>query len=151
MLREPQTVNLEDQKGEERTYTIHKFSAYDGRELATQYPLTGMPKIGDYKANEALSVKMMAYVTVEVGEKKISLSSKTLIENHVPDWEVLAKLEIEIMKYNVSFFQNGKASDFLTDCIVKGKELISQMLTVSSEQLSEAVKQNSGSSKKDTP
>jgi len=147
MLRDPKPINLEDQEGTERTYTIHKFSAYDGRELATQYPQSGMPKIGDYEVNEELSVLMMSYVTVipSSGGEALVLSNKTVIENHVPDWEVLAKLEIEIMKYNCSFFRDGKASDFLTVCIEKGKELVSQMLTDLSEQSSAATKQPSES------
>jgi hypothetical protein len=74
-----------------------------------------MPKLGDYEVNEATMLKLMAYVGVPVEGKDapLMLNTRALVDNHIPDWETLARVEIAMMEYNVSFFANGKASGFL--------------------------------------
>lgn len=52
--------------GGTKTFILSKFPAIAGREIVTQYPTTGAPKIGDYKTNEALMLKLMAYVAVPI-------------------------------------------------------------------------------------
>lgn len=144
MLRDPKEIQIPDQAGNNKTFKVHKFSAYDGREIVTQYPSSGAPKIGDYKRNEELSLKMMHYVSIadEQGNE-IVLVTKELVNNHTVDWETLGRLEIELMRYNCSFFQNGKASDFFTASIEQAKELITSMLTDLLGQSSQASKQQS--------
>ena len=139
-MREPKEIQI-DVEGQEKTFTIHKFSAYDGREFITQYPATGVPKIGDYKANEALSIRMMKYVTTKVGDREIQLSTKALIDNHCLNWETVMQLEKELMVYNCSFFQGGKASDLFAGFIKTGQELLSKTLMDSLQQLSQQIKQ----------
>ncbi len=56
---------------------------------------------------------MMAYVCVPVSGEEIPLKTQTLIDNHVPDGESLIRLELEMLKYNTSFFGTGGNSGFL--------------------------------------
>lgn len=123
--------------GEPRSFIIHKFDAISGREIVTQYPISGMPKIGEYKVNEEIMFKLMAFVSVRTGETKIALQTRELIKQHVPDWETLARLEWAVMEYNCSFFANGKASSFLDDLLTNIPASITSILIHLSEQLSQ--------------
>jgi len=142
--RNPKEVRIPTLQGSERTYTIHHMSAYDGRKVAVCYTQGALPKIGEYDVNEEMSLLMMRYVSVlpEGANEPLFLQTKAQIENHVPDWECLARLEIEMIKYNTSFFQEGKASGLLETFVEKGTELISSMLTDLSERSSAATKQH---------
>lgn len=109
MLLEPKEIQLSN-----KTYVLSKFPAVAGREIITQYPTTGAPVIGNYKANEALMFKVFAFVGVKLEGRPepLLLTSQILIDNHVGSWEDLMKLEKEMMVYNCSFFQDGRASTF---------------------------------------
>ena len=137
-------ITLAGQDGVERTYVLSKFPAVAGREIVTQYPLTAMPKIGDYATNQALMLKVMAFVGVpREGGEPLPLTTRALVENHVPDWELLARLEWAMMEYNVSFFSKGLSSISWEDIAAKVQPLISQMLTAGSAQSSGVDKQPS--------
>jgi len=130
ILLKPKEVPILDRDGESHTYIISRIPAIPGRELVTQYPITAMPKIGDYALNEGLMLKLMCYVGVpREGHPPLTLTSRDLVNNHVPDWEVLAKLEVAMMEYNVSFFGNGKALGFFEVIGAKLQQLLSQTLT----------------------
>lgn len=138
----PQTFTVKTQDGTERTYLLSKFPAVAGREIVTQYPISAMPKLGDYKVNEDVMLKLMGYVGVQMDNGSVlRLSSRALIDNHIPDWETLARIEMAMMEYNVSFFGKGKSSLSLEAIIQKARPLITRILTDLSEQ----------SSKKDEP
>ncbi len=114
----------------EKVFLIHKIPAIPAREIITQYPISGMPKVGDYKTNEEIMLKMMAYVAVKPAEgNPIFLKTKELVNNHVESWEDLARLEAAMIEYNCSFFQNGKASTFFAAISEKVPALILKMLT----------------------
>ena len=108
-LIEPKEIQIDG-----KTYVLSKFPAVAGREIITQYPTTGAPVIGKYKENEALMFKLMAYVAVKLEGRPepMLLNSQIIIDNHVGSWETLIKLEKEMMVYNCSFFQDGRASTF---------------------------------------
>lgn len=127
--------------GGQKTFTLHKFDALAGREIITQYPISGLPKIGEYKVNEDIVVKLMAFVgvTTDAGPL-LMLSSRDLIKNHVPEWETLAKIEWAMIEYNCSFFADGSVSSFLDDLLQKLPQLLSSMLTDLLEQSSEKSK-----------
>jgi len=130
ILLKPKEVTILDRDGESHTYIISRIPAIPGRELVTQYPLTAAPKVGDYAMNEALMLKLMCYVGVPRDSGgPLLLSTRELVNNHVPDWEALAKLEMAMMEYNVSFFGNGKALGFLEAIAAKAQVLLSQTLT----------------------
>lgn len=142
-LLEPKEVTVKTLDGKERTYTLSKFPAIAGREIVAKYPLSSMPKLGDYEVNEATMFKLMSYVAVEAGGQLIPLTTPALINNHVPEWETLAKIEFEMMRYNTSFFDKGKVSAFFKGTVQTYLASALPMLKTSLEQLSQAAKQRS--------
>lgn len=128
MIEEKEVV-LKTQKGEDRTYIISKFPATAGREIVTKYPVSNTPKIGDYQQSEEVMLKLMAFVqAVSPDGHKTALTTRALVDNHVPDWETLARLEWAQLEYNVSFFGNGLNSDFFASISQKVGQWISQTL-----------------------
>lgn len=130
------------QKGDTRVYILSKFPAVAGREIIAGYPLSGMPKLGDYKVNEEMMLKLMAHVAVprDDGAAPLQLSTRALVDNHIPDWETLARVEMAMMEYNCSFFGNGRALSFLQGIAQQAQGWISETLTRLSEQSSKAAK-----------
>ena len=145
---EPKEVTVKTQTGDERIYTIHKFPAMAGREIITQYPVTAAPKIGDYKANQEMMLKLMAYVTVMAGDQPMPLGSQAAIDNHVPDWQTLMKLEKEVLEYNCSFFAQGKLLVFLEGLAAQALPSIIKTLTDSLQQSLQVDKPVTKTSKK---
>ena len=86
-------------------------------------------------------LKLMAYVYVKIGDALLPLNNKTLVDNHIKDWEVLAKIEWEMMRYNVSFLKDGRVSTFFADIVQKLPTLISKIVTDLSQQSSAKEKQ----------
>ena len=102
---DPKEIEVTTQRGELKKFIISKFPAFIGREICTQYPMSALPKLGDYRANEEILLKMMGFVAVPIKDgNPLRLSTRELIDNHVDSWETLAKLELELMQYNCSFF-----------------------------------------------
>lgn len=141
-LLEPKEITIKTQKGEDKTFIISKFPAVAGREIVAKYPLSAMPKLGEYQVNEETMLKLMAYVAVprDSGEP-LQLTTRALVDNHVPDWETLAKIEVEMMGYNCSFFGDGRASNLFEGIAQKLPALITKILTDSLQQLSAKNKQ----------
>ena len=123
-----------------KTFIISKFPAVAGREIIAKYPLSGMPKLGDYKINEETMLKLMGYVAVNLGNGKIALSTPALIDNHTGSWETLCKIEMAMMEYNCSFFQDGRISNFWKDFTEKLPAWILKMWTAFSQQSSRTEK-----------
>ena len=128
------------------TFTISKFDAVAGREIVAVYTSSGLPKIGDYKTNEAIMFKLMGFVavTTEAG-KLIRLSTPELVRNHVKDWETLTRLELKTIEYNCSFFQDGGIWGFLSGITQMLPEKIIETLTTFSRSLSQKEKPRSTS------
>lgn len=145
-LIQPKPYDVELPDGTTKTFILSKFPAVQGREIVTQYPLSAMPKVGDYNVNESVMLKLMAFVAVEVNGVTMPLRTKELVNNHVPDWETLARLEIAMMEYNCSFFGNGRASTFFDAFAQKAKSFLLQMSTDLSAQSSQADRQRSPNS-----
>lgn len=136
-LIDPLEITVEDQ-GISRQYVISKFPAVAGREIIAGYPMTSLPKIGDYKHNEELMLKLLSYVAAFKPENNetIRLTTRALVDNHVPSWEMLMKIEMQMLEYNCSFFKDGRISNFLRDSVQKLPQWISKIVTASLEQLS---------------
>ncbi|ENN8378240.1 hypothetical protein ACAX46_003701 [Providencia rettgeri] len=113
MLIKPKEVAIKDVDGIEKLFIISRLPATVGREILAKYPLSNAPKIGDYEVSKEAMLKMMAYVCVTIDGEEISLKTQTLIDNHVPDGESLIRLELEMLKYNTSFFGNDGSQGFL--------------------------------------
>lgn len=135
---EPKEIEVENPDGTKSGFILSKFPAIQGREIVAKYPLSAMPKLGDYAVNEETMLKLMAFVAVprEEGEP-LRLTTRALVDNHVKSWETLARVEIAMMEYNVSFFGNGKGSTFLEAITQKAQAYLSRMLTDLSAQLSQ--------------
>jgi len=146
-MLKPKTVTIRNRDGVEKAFVISRVPAVEMREIVATYPLSAMPKIGDYKVNEAVMLKMLAYVGVpRDGGEPLMLTTKVLVDNHAGDWEALARLEIAMFEYNTSFFDQGVVSTFLEAMLPKVSTLISSMLTGLLEQLSQAAKRVSKNS-----
>jgi len=142
ILLKPKEVTIADQDGIERTFVISRLPATDGRELVTQYPISAMPKVGDYKVNEGLMLKLLSFVAIKMADgTELQLTTRALVDNHTNDWETLGKLEVAMMEYNVSFFGNGRGLTFLEGITRKAEAWITGTLIPSLQQ----------SSQKDTP
>lgn len=116
--------------GTSKSYVLTKFPAIAGREIVTQYPTTGIPKVGEYKQNEEIMLKLMAFVGVrQENGTVLMLTTRELVNNHCPDFETLMKLEWAMMEYNCSFFRNGVASGLLSNLSGKVQQLITKTLT----------------------
>ena len=114
MLLDPKEIVVPIQDGEERVYIISRFPAMAGREIFKRYMASAIPKVGDYAVNEAMMFKIMSYVGVQVPgrETPLLLTSRALVDNHVPDWETLARLEEAMLSYNCSSFGKGASPVF---------------------------------------
>ncbi|MDR1367912.1 MAG: hypothetical protein LBJ76_04250 [Candidatus Accumulibacter sp.] len=129
-LRNPKEVTIQCQDDSERTYIISKLPAIAGQKLVTQLPMTSLPKIGDYGKFEELGVELLGYVEAILPDgRKQRLSTRDLIDNHVPDWEALTRIQKEMAIYNVSFFQNGKLSVSFESIAQKVITWLAPMLT----------------------
>ena len=113
MLIKPKEITVIDSDRQQHTFIISRLPATIGREILAKYPLSNAPKIGDYEVSKEAMLKMMAYVAVEKEGQEIYLKTSTLIDNHVPDGDELIRLELEMLKYNTSFFGNGGSQNFL--------------------------------------
>lgn len=143
-LLEPKSFTVTTQSKGERSYLLSKFPAVAGREIVAKYPLSLMPKLGDYAVNEETMLKLMAFVGVETGgADPLRLENRTLVDNHVPDWETLARIEWAMIEYNTSFFGQGANSGSLKDFAPKVKAWITSTLTDSLAQLLAKAKQPS--------
>ena len=124
-----------------RTFILSKFPAVQGREIVAKYPISAIPKLGDYAVNEETMLKLMTFVAVpREGAEPLRLTTRALVDNHCGDWETLARIEWAMMEYNVSFFGNGKGSTFLEAITQKAQQWISKMLMDLSAQSSQKAK-----------
>lgn len=112
-----------------KVYNLGKFPATVGREILTQYPTSALPKLGDYKINEELMLRLMSYVSVETEKGPLRLSTRALVDNHIGSAEDLMRLEWAMMEKNFAFFANGKASGFLSGLGDQVQALILKTLT----------------------
>ncbi len=129
VLIEPKEITIKTMAGDDRTYILSKFPAITGREIVTQYPISAVPKLGDYKTNEALMLKIMGFVAAPVDNSQLRLSTAALVNNHVPDCETLMKIEIYMLEYNTSFFSSGRISTLLSGVEGKATAWITKTLT----------------------
>jgi len=135
---EPKEIELDGRK-----YVISKLPATVGREIITQYPISNIPKVGDYKASKELMLKLMSYVAVNIDGQELRLTTEDLINNHVRNGEVLISLEKEMFAYNFDFFTNGNLSSFLGTLEKVAGEKVTEILTTLSGKLSALEKQAS--------
>lgn len=146
----PKEFAAKDFDGNEKTFIISKLPATLGREILAKYPVSNIPKLGEYQASEEAMLKLLSHVAVPVDgrDEPLRLTTRTLIDNHVADGEQLLRLEMAMMEYNYSFFGKGGASGFFESLIKKHLPLIMKTLTDSLPQSSQRDLQASPISKK---
>ena len=128
-LIQPKEISVKLQDGTEKVFVISKFPAIQGREIVCKYPLSAIPKLGDYAVNEETMLKLMSFVGVPMEARApLQLTTKALVDNHVPDWEALVRIEKEMLEYNCSFFKGGVVSTFCAMLGKKAGEWITQTL-----------------------
>ena len=111
----PLEVTIKSIDDGEKEFRISRVPATQGREIFTQYMPTAMPKIGDYKSNEKLMKMLMCFVDVKAADGSwIRLDNEVILNSHVTDWEMLVKIELEMVKYNTNFFSPEKLSNALS-------------------------------------
>lgn len=132
-LIKPKTVVLKDIDGGQKTFVISRVPAVAMREVMAKYPVTNIPKLGEYNASREVMQLLLGYTAVEVGEegRQLRLSTLALIDNHVADAEQLLRLEYAMLEYNTSFFGQGGASTFLESLIAKYLPLITKTVMAS--------------------
>ena len=133
---QPKEITVKAQDGVEKTYIISKFPAIQGREIIAKYPLSAMPKLGDYEVNEETMLKLMCFVAVPNGTDTLALSTRALVDNHFPDWETLARVEVAMMEYNVSFLKGDILKSIMDKVTGKIPSIMSKILTSLSPQSS---------------
>ena len=139
-LLEPKDVTID-----RITYKNGKFPAVAGREIITKYPLSNIPRVGDYAVSEEIMLKLMSYVERVLPDGgAVRLVTKELVNNHVPSWETLVKLEAAALEHNCSFFQNGKSSAFLAKLGVLAQQKVTEILTGLLQTSSRRTKPRSG-------
>ena len=143
ILIKPQEITVKSMDGEEKQFRISRVPAIKGRELFTQYMPTAIPKIGDYKSNEKLMKDLVSFIEVKTASGEwLGLSNDAILSSHVTDWEMLVKLEMEMIKYNTNFFSPEKLSSALNKFNQTLPEKIIKMLKRFSGQLSASDKQH---------
>lgn len=136
-LIKPKPITVSDIDGNEYDFIISRLPATVGREVVATYPISAMPKIGEYEVNQKIAQKMLRYVVrVDDYGNETALKTQALIDNHCADWQVHAKLEMAMLEYNTSFFGNGKVSKFLDGLSEKAQQWIIKTLTDFSAQSS---------------
>ena len=147
VLLSPKKVLVHLQDGEEKEFVISKFPAVDGREIIAAYPVANLPKIGDYGVSKQTMLKLMTYVAVETATGTLlPLTTEALVNNHVPDWEALVKIEMLMLEYNTSFFDHGLLPGLLDRLLEKAAPMLSRILTSSLQALAQVSEQHTSNS-----
>lgn len=141
-LIDREETTIETSEGKSKTFVLGRAPATAGREILFKYPTANIPKLGDYAASEEAMLKLLSYCAVisDAGTE-IRLTTKALIDNHVSDAEMLARLEFRMLEKNFGFFKTGLTSLFSGGISPKVQAWISSTLTALSAQLSQTEKQ----------
>lgn len=127
-LIKPKEVELKDIDGNLKTFIISRLPAVAAREILAKYPVSNIPKLGEYQASADAMKLLMSFVGVQLSGGIQRLTTSELINNHVADGEQLLRLEYAMLEYNTSFFGNGGPSGLLETLIRKYLPLITQTL-----------------------
>jgi hypothetical protein len=129
-LIKPKDVEIKDSDGDVKTFIVSKIPAIPMREVMAKYPVSNIPKLGEYNVSEEVMQLLMRYVAVRLEDgREITLVNKALINNHVVDGEQLLRIEYAMLQYNTSFFGQGDLSTFLSGLIAKHLPLLIQTVT----------------------
>lgn len=130
-MRKPKTVMLKNQEGVEKAFVLSRVPAVPMRELMAKYPVSNIPKLGEYNVSKEAMLLLMSFVGVELEgrDAPLMLTTEGLVNNHIDDAEQLLRLEYAMLEYNTSFFGQGGASSFFAGLLKRHLPLIIQTLT----------------------
>lgn len=130
-LIDPKEITLKLPDGTEKVYILSKFPAVQGREIICKYPMSALPKLGDYGVSQETMVKLMSYIGVKLDGKDEPQMLKTieLINSHVPGPVALMRLEGQMLNYNVDFLQLVKSLGGLGGLSQMLHQLVTKTLT----------------------
>lgn len=140
-LMEPKEVSVPDLDGNQKVFVIHKVPATLGREIMAKYPVSNMPKLGEYQSSEEIMLKMMGHCAVRLADGTLlTLDTMSTINNHVTDGHQLIQLEYAMLQYNTAFFRIGKHQGFIESLVARVLPKIIETLTPFLQQLSQQAK-----------
>ena len=126
MLIKPKLIEITNIDGKILKFNISRLPAIVGREILAGYPSSLIPKVGDYKVNEALMIKLMSYVEGFNGnDEPVTLggvNNDHIINSYVTDTTTLMLIELEMFKYNFPFLKFEKSRGFLSSFVSKMKD-----------------------------
>lgn len=127
----PKTVTIKDGDGGEKEFVLSKLPAIPMREVMAKYPVSNIPKLGEYNVSKEIMLTLMSYVSVTVGDegRMLPLSTENLVNSHVATGEQLLRLEFAMLEYNTSFFGQGRTSGFFASLVTTHLPLIIKTLT----------------------
>ena len=124
-LLEPKKIEINGYK-----FIISKMPCTVSQEVLLRLPAGLIPLVKNFSQSEEMAFKMLSYCErCYDGQPNVPLISKVIIDNHVPDFDTLIKLEQECLAYNYDFFQNGKAWTSLTKIVSLAESKASKILT----------------------
>ena len=126
VLLQPKTIEINGYK-----FIISKMPCTVAQEVLCQLPTGFIPVVSQFAKSEEQLFKMLSYCerVYTDGRANVPLISKTIIDNHVPDFNTLTKLEWQALQYNYDFFANGKFLNFLNEGISLAELKTSAILT----------------------
>ncbi len=149
-LLDPKEIEVELPGGGSKKYIISKIPCVPSREILCMYPVTAMPKLGNYKENETLMFKLMHYVGVPLEKGVLRLTTQELINNHIQSPITSLKIEDEMFFYNYGFFLREKVSDIFTMLARALDQFATKIATDLSQPSSHPVKPPSTNSEQST-
>ena len=98
-----------------KMFILSKFPAIAGREIITNILASAMPKVGDYKTNEKMMLKLMSFVAIQKPgmECPIRLVTDALIDNHAGNWGNIGENRSCNDGVQLQFFSERASIDFL--------------------------------------
>lgn len=140
-LLEPKAVEINGYK-----FIISKMPCTVAQEVIFKLPTGLIPLLSNFTQTEDMAFKMLSYCerVYTDGQPNVKLISKEIIDNHVPDFQTLIKLEQECLQYNYDFFNDGRVLDFLNKGLSHAESRVSGILTDLLDKLLQAGAQHSG-------
>jgi len=115
MLIKPKLIEITNIDGNILKFNIGRIPAIDGREILVGYPSSLIPKVGEYKENQALMIKLLSFVEgFNADDEPITLNNYHVINTYVTDTTTLMLLEKEMFAYNFPFLKFEKSKGLLS-------------------------------------
>ena len=145
-LLEPKEIEINN-----LNFIISKMPCTTAQEVLINLPQGLIPVLSDFSKYETYIFKMLSYCERVYDNKSVPLVSKAIIDNNIPDFDTLMKLELECLKYNFDFFGDGRALTFCQGAGSLLKQWLTETLTASSDKLLHRAEQLFGNLNTFTP